>query len=326
MEESSSNNSRVREEKGGQVRNSKGLHLLLRLSRCYPARWNEASLKQLLRDLAIAEVSCSGENAHGVMEEIEEEFLFPLSELCVTQHEKLISFQASMSEKEQKYVSTIFSLQEEKNEIKQGLVRQNMFVETLLQDFDEMGKAMDYCKEKQRHLEQLLEEKESNLQLLISEKKDLLNKIVTLGYDAVLDWAKRESKCQNSMEIGPPRCSSVEYENGSIQNNNAENSIPKTCVAIHDITKIINSGEENIFKRLSLCQEKRPNLVVVTLNGIIEEGFSSLSSVVDSGVLALPSAVVYFWIGVTGRIVRYVSDSIINNIKGSSIGFLCLGP
>ncbi|GLJ21681.1 hypothetical protein SUGI_0403890 [Cryptomeria japonica] len=200
MEESSSNNTQCRGEKEGQAQRSKGLHLLLRLSRCYPARWNEASLKKLLRDLAIAEVSCSQENAHGVMEEIEEELLFPLAEICVTQHEKLISFQATMSEKEQKYVSTIFSLQEEKNEIKQGLARQNMFVETLLQDFDEMGKAMDYCRHKQRHLEQLLEEKESNLQHLISEKKDLINKFVTLGYHAVFEWAKREDTVINNVK------------------------------------------------------------------------------------------------------------------------------
>ncbi|KAH9301773.1 hypothetical protein KI387_013356, partial [Taxus chinensis] len=276
-------------------------------------------------DLVIAKVACSQENMHRTTVEIEE-LLFPLAEICVMQHEKLISFQATKSEKEQKYVSTIISLQEEMNEIKQGLVRQNMFLETLLQDFDEMGKAMDSSRHKQRHLEQLLKEKESNLQLLISEKEELINIFVTLGKEAVLEWAKQEGKFQDSLEVGPSACPFLECESGSKQNNGTQYCISRTYVAICDTNKTINRDEEeNIFRRLSSCQEKRPNLIVVTLNGILEEGMSSLSSVLEIGVSALPSAFAYFWIGIAGRIARHISVTVPMQFKRSDLG-LFWGP
>lgn len=306
------------------LKNSRTLELLVRLHHCYPERWNEVSLNHILRDLAIAKVACSRENVHATMEEIEEGLLFPLAEICVMQHEKLIAVQTTMSEKEQKYISTILSLQEEKSEIKQSLVRQNMFIETLLQDFDEMGKAMDYSRQKQRDLEKLLENKEAALQLLISEKEELINKFSTLGSDTVLERTKGEDKIPHSVEVGPSACDPVKCEEGSKENSNMQNSIPNISAFSCDGRKKIISGQPNGFMRgLTLSEEKRPGLIVITLSGILEEGLESVSSVLESGICALPSAIVDFWIGLSGRIARHVSNTVVMKVKHSPLGF-CL--
>lgn len=299
------NGNREKEREGSQplqnsLRNSKRLDLLVRLHRCYPERWNEVSLNHILRDLAIAKVACSQENVHGTVEEIEEGLLFPLAEVCVMQHEKLIAVQRIMSEKEQKYISTILSLQEEKSEIKQDLVRQNMFIETLLQDFDEMGKAMDCSRQKQRDLEKLLEQKEATLQLLISEKEVLINKFSTLGSDTVLNGTKGEDKILHSVKVGPSPCDPVKSEKGSKENYNMQNSIPN-----------IRAFSNDFIKELTSSEEKRPGLIVITLSGIMEEGLESVSSVLESGIFALPSAIADFWIGLTGRIARHISNTVV---------------
>lgn len=302
---------------------SRRLELVVRLHHCYPERWSEVSLNHILRDLAIAKVACSRENVHGTMEEIEEGLLFPLAEICVMQHEKLIAVQTT-SEKEQKYISTILSLQEEKSEIKQSLVRQNMFIETLLQDFDEMGKAMDYSRQKQRDLEKLLENKEAALQLLISEKEELINKFSTIGSDTVLEWTKGEDKISHSVEVGPSACDPVKCEEGSKENSNMQNSIPNIRAFLCDGRKKIISGQPNDFMRgLTLYEERRPGLIVITLCGILEEGLQSVSSVLESGICALPSAIADFWIGLSGRIVRHVSSTVVMKVKHSPLGF-CL--
>lgn len=294
------------------LRNSTRLDLLVRLHRCYPERWSEASLNHILRDLAIAKVACSQENVHGTMEEIEGRFLFPLAEVCVMQHEKLIAVQRTMSEKEQKYISTILSLQEEKSEIKQDLVRQNTFIETLLQDFDGMGKAMDCSRQKQRDLEKLLEQKEATLQLLISEKEELINKFSTLGSDTVLNWTKGEDKIPHSVEVGPSSCDPVKCEKGSKGNYNMQNSIPN-----------IRAFSNDFIRGLTSSEEKGPGLIVITLSGIMEEGLESVSSVLESGIYALPSAIGDFWIGLTGRIARHISNTVVMKVKHSPLSF-CL--
>jgi hypothetical protein len=309
------NGNREKEREGSQpfqnsLSNSRRLELLVRLHRCDPERWNGASLNHILRDLAIAKVACSQENVHGTMEEIEEGLLFPLAEICVMQHEKLIAVQTTMSEKEQKYISTILSLQEEKSEIKQGLVRQNMFIETLLQDFDEMGKAIDYSRQKQRDLEKLLEKKEATLQLLISEKEELINKFSTLGSNAVLDWTKGEDKIPDSVKVGPSPCDPVKCEKGSKENNNMQNSIPN-----------IRAFSNDLIRGLTSSEERRPGIIVVTLSGILEEGLESVSSILESGICALPSAIADFWIGLTGRIARHVSNTVVMKVNHSPIGF-----
>lgn len=310
------NGNRENEREGSQplqnsFRNSRRLDLLVRLHRCYPERWSEASLNHILRDLAIAKVACSQENVHGTMEEIEEGFLFPLAEVCVMQHDRLIAVQR-MSEKEQKYISTILSLQEEKSEIKQDLVRQNMFIETLLQDFDEMGKAMDCSKQKQTDLEKLLEQKEATLQLLISEKEELINKFSTLGSDTVFNWTKGEDTSPHSVIVGPSPCDPVKCEKGSKENYNIQNSIPN-----------IRAFSNDFIRGLISSEEKRPGLIVITLSGIMEEGLESVSSVLESGIYALPSAIADFWIGLTGRIARHVSNTVAMKVKHSPLSF-CL--
>lgn len=311
------NGNRENEREGSQplqnsFRNSRRLDLLVRLHRCYPERWSEASLNHILRDLAIAKVACSQENVHGTMEEIEEGFLFPLAEVCVMQHDRLIAVQRTMSEKEQKYISTILSLQEEKSEIKQDLVRQNMFIETLLQDFDEMGKAMDCSKQKQTDLEKLLEQKEATLQLLISEKEELINKFSTLGSDTVFNWTKGEDKSPHSVKVGPSPCDPVKCEKGSKENYNMQNSIPN-----------IRAFSNDFIRGLISSEEKRPGLIVITLSGIMEEGLESVSSVLESGIYALPSAIADFWIGLTGRVARHVSNTVAMKVKHSPLSF-CL--
>lgn len=185
-----------------------------------------------------------------------------------------------------------------------------------------MGKAMDDSRQKQRDLEKLLEEKEAILQLLISEKEELMNKFVTLGSDAVLECTKGEDKTSDSVEVWASACGPLKCEKGSKENNNMQNSIPNICAFLCDGRKKIISTQANDFiKGLTSSEEKRPGLILITLSGILEEGLESVSSVLESGICALPSAIADFWIGLTGRIACHVSNTVMMKVKHSPFGF-----
>eukprot|EP01018_Ginkgo_biloba_P032572 Gb_18497 [translate_table: standard] len=272
-------------------------------------------------DRAIAKLACSRENVPRTMEQIEEEFLFSLAQICAMQHEKLMASQTAISEKEKKFISAIMSLQQEKSEIKQGLARQNMFVETLLQDFDEIAKALENSRQKQRQLEQLLEQKDTDLHLLISEKEELVNKFVTSGSDAVL---KGEGKFQDSVNAETSAYDLLGRGGGSKENNNMCDDISSTYIAFHNGSKsIINTQRDDFVTRLSSFDGKRPTLLFVILNGIFEEGLVSVLTVVESGIFALPSAVAHFWLGVTSRVARHVSETVVRSVEHFPFG-VCL--
>ncbi|KAJ7296917.1 hypothetical protein O6H91_Y090200 [Diphasiastrum complanatum] len=285
---------------------NEGIRILEKVMHTYADRWDALTIKTLLSDLMILGEEALPSDLRRRLKFIKENLLFRLAKILATERDKIERERQLLVHKEQAFVTTVHSLQEERNNAVQQfqgesdlLAEQSMFVETLLGDFDEMGLAVRTYRKTIKSLQHLFIDKELQAQQLLADKEELVRRAMTNGPMAVFEWFKRDLQAQGQevrenledqkLSRQPLTEAMIDKPVDGMATECANSRIKLSASEIYTFHNNFPSSTSGIDQITSTLQ--------ILLLGIWREALSSVNLVINNGVLSIPFAAIFFWTG-----------------------------
>ncbi|KAJ7552958.1 hypothetical protein O6H91_06G078400 [Diphasiastrum complanatum] len=307
------------------------LLLLEAVMEAYADKWDASTMNLLITDVASLGKETLPENWSSRIARMKSELLFPLVKILAMEKSRIEQERNAFFKKEQQVISTILTLQEERNNAMQQfeeesdmLARQNMFVETLLRDLDEMAQTVDSYRQTVKELQHALVDKDLEIEQLLADKQELVRRAITTGPKAVVEWVKAELLAQGQ-EVGE----SFEQQWsgwGALSETTVDKEMETMSVECADCDQKLTPFKSKVYSPRMISSsvkgiKGKSSLAQVLLVGIYREALSSLNQVMDSGLSAVPFALLDFWGGLIGHVTNHVSNIVLGKVRESPLGF-----